>query len=1130
MNFFQSWFAKPQQPIGLSLKAVQCLTQDFEQLRSLGPQLPERVLRFVLHGGEDSVLQDLTRVEKAAQVLNLLFLEDTRSKEPGPRAVFFSLDERRDPALHLRLARVYAACFPRPGRGSLGWCESLPDWLGIFLQEVWSHARSRLPGEPPSQTLDNRLVEEMLRLAGERWDHLLLFTFAWTGHEFQGQRHCDLLRRLPGFVAGLERFRELLDRLLAQEDPKISLGAFRLMLWLRVPVEGSAARLVQLAISVGDAESRKDAGDLLAWIPSAVGAPLRQLVSQGRPEERARAVVLLWQFEGEKAADFLRSRLPEEPSEKVRAAIQERLATLEAAPGWPGLPPLPEVPLHSPLSDSLRQALLDLYSGPVGDLLGSGGRLRDFQAETLRFLECGRLEEEPPHLLVPQGQEPREGLEAGMVEILRHPDLAPVQAVRLLALRRFVNRQGASTSFWEMLGAYMEAREGIDVRSVARILEALGAETNTISSGFLTGPLMPPEIPARFAWTYFAERIPLLEQGLGLRGGDSQPWKAMRILEAFPYPPPSLEPYLWRLALGPHKAQRAQAQVCLRGAPGRDSRLLEALAEDGRPAEMAADWLGRLGVRQAAPAIRAALDRAQAESSRAVFMKALELLDERPAEISDRGALLLEARKAMTGARPSALADFPWNEVPGLRWNEDDAVAEGDLAEALVRHTFRLKQIEPSPLLRNVLSQVQSAEALGELALRDWLRRVDASGGKGAGDARGLLALSAASAGRRTAPVAGSYLKRRDAHKQSLRYLLELLSWVDHPSAVQLLMNTAERHRIESIRNYARKLSLTLAERRGWTLEELADRTIPDAGMGAGGLLELETGLRRFTLELGSGLELHLTDEAGRELKSVPALRKGEDAERHKSVKDAVKALRAELAEVVRTQADRLYEAMCTQREWRFEDWRACYQSHPVMGRLVQRLIWTGPTSFRALEDGSLTDVQDEEVVLEAEEGIRLAHHAVLPPGEADAWVRHLADYRVDPLFDQFDRSAGPLAPAAIEKGILIREVHGRVLPAGRLRSETQKLHYRPGPIQDGSSMSFYDFRRTFTAAGLDALIDFSGTDMYLSDPDEPVTLWGVSFERTGATAGGLPLAEVPPVLLYEVRRHARQIAAAGGA
>jgi Domain of unknown function (DUF4132) len=59
---------------------------------------------------------------------------------------------------------------------------------------------------------------------------------------------------------------------------------------------------------------------------------------------------------------------------------------------------------------------------------------------------------------------------------------------------------------------------------------------------------------------------------------------------------------------------------------------------------------------------------------------------------------------------------------------------------------------------------------------------------------------------------------------------------------------------------------------------------------------------------------------------------------------------------------------LCTQRDWAFVDWDLYLNRHPVIRRLLQGLVWAefrggkAVSSFRPLDDGTLTDVNDDLV------------------------------------------------------------------------------------------------------------------------------------------------------------------------
>ena len=107
-------------------------------------------------------------------------------------------------------------------------------------------------------------------------------------------------------------------------------------------------------------------------------------------------------------------------------------------------------------------------------------------------------------------------------------------------------------------------------------------------------------------------------------------------------------------------------------------------------------------------------------------------------------------------------------------------------------------------------------------------------------------------------------------------------------------------------------------------------------------------------------------------------------------------------------QRERLHEAMCTQRSWRFADWDVYLNQHPIVGRYCQQLVWAiyeGDTlaqTFRPLEDRSLTDTDDEAVTPSPAATVRLAHSCTVPAELIEAWRTHFADYDVTPLLQQF--------------------------------------------------------------------------------------------------------------------------------
>ena len=331
-----------------------------------------------------------------------------------------------------------------------------------------------------------------------------------------------------------------------------------------------------------------------------------------------------------------------------------------------------------------------------------------------------------------------------------------------------------------------------------------------------------------------------------------------------------------------------------------------------------------------------------------------------------------------------------------------------------------------------------------------------------------------------------------------------------------------------------------LAERKHWTMDELADRTIPTAGFDETATMEFDYGVRKFTAKLAEDMSIVVTNAAGKVISSLPDANKSDDEERAKLAKASLSASRKELKSVLSMQRDRLYEAMCTQRDWTFEEWETYLAKHPVVGRYCQRLVWVvweqerAATSFRPLPDGTLTNTDDDEVKVDAGARIRLGHDVTVSSSQRDAWVQHFSDYGVDPLFQQFGKPA--FAPSEEQKSATeITDFLGHAIKAFSLRNRLTRLGYTRGVPQDGGW--FFDYHKSFIGLGLESVIEFTGNG--LPEQNRDVALRRLYFARkgdanmamsglSGMSGDELSLGELPPVLLSECWNDIRLAAAEG--
>ncbi len=187
--------------------------------------------------------------------------------------------------------------------------------------------------------------------------------------------------------------------------------------------------------------------------------------------------------------------------------------------------------------------------------------------------------------------------------------------------------------------------------------------------------------------------------------------------------------------------------------------------------------------------------------------------------------------------------------------------------------------------------------------------------------------MAAACARERAAGPTQRYLKEWYGTRAAQgRALIAMLAWIDHPSATQLMLAIGSRFRTKGFQEEATRQAEALAERKGWTLAELADRTVPSAGFDETGTLELSFGERSFKAHLLPDFKIELSNPDGKKIAALPEPRQDDDAEKARDAKKALSIAKKELKSIVELQSDRLYEALCTEREWPAEDWASYLQ------------------------------------------------------------------------------------------------------------------------------------------------------------------------------------------------------------
>lgn len=787
------------------------------------------------------------------------------------------------------------------------------------------------------------------------------------------------------------------------------------------------------------------------------------------------------------------------------------------------------------------------------------------------------------------GQSGWHGLWQILIEITTTADLSPVAMARLLAFFGHLTTDSDLGHVAIRAFEALHARTGRPtLLELQAIVGGLGGSPQAVLNTY-TGSWrsIGKDWPAEHVWPLIAHQLDVV---LGWLRDPPRSYSfdvaaIYRALGTLPVLPPEAVNRLFDVALGTGKTERPLAQAALSHVADKETRIAKALA-DGKAEvrAVAATWLGALRHQPAVAALEQAIAKEKNDVTRGAMLDALEALGCPIEKYLDRATLAKDAQRGLQKGMPKELAWLPVDALPQVAWRDGTPVPR-DVLVWLCVQASKTKSPEPNVLLRKYTSMMQpaAAEAFAQFVLEAWLHedvapitaeeahRLAATHAaslfqqirqnpqyhtddpnrdlsveelqakylpgflrqpRGSAIAsKGVLAVVAAGGGARVAAPVGRYLKEWFGSRAAQgKALIAMLAWVDHPSSIQLMLSIGNRFRTKSFQEEAMLQAEALAERRGWTLHQLADRTMPSAGFDERMVLELSYGPRTFQAHLQADLSIELRNPDGKKIASLPEPRSDDDAELAKAAKKALSAAKKELKTIHTLQSDRLYEAMCTGRDWSSSDWTTFLLPHPVVRLLLQRLVWIevgadgSERLFRPLDDGTLTDADDEPLELRADARVKLAHDSCLDAQRIAAWQRHLADYEVKPLFQQLGKGTFRL-PAEKARNTQIDDFRGHLLEAFALRGRAGKLGYVRGQAQDAGW--FVTYEKRFPTLGITAVITFTGNP--LPETNRTVALETLGFQRKlGDREVDMALGDVPAVLLSECWQDLRACAAEG--
>ena len=262
---------------------------------------------------------------------------------------------------------------------------------------------------------------------------------------------------------------------------------------------------------------------------------------------------------------------------------------------------------------------------------------------------------------------------------------------------------------------------------------------------------------------------------------------------------------------------------------------------------------------------------------------------------------------------------------------------------------------------------------------------------------------------------------------------LDILAGIGTDVALMHLNGIASKVKFKGLQDKAREKIAAVAEARGLTAVELADRLVPDLGLDASGRTVLDFGPRQFYVGFDEALKPFVRDAAGARLKDLPKPNKSDDPALSAAAVERYKGIKKDAKAIASLQVVRLELAMCARRRWSAGDFRLFFLDHPLMRHLACRLVWgvyrdgALVDAFRVAEDLSLADRDDSEYALAAGAEVGIAHVLELPEDMQRDFGQVFADYEILQPFKQLGRETFALTEEERRSGAITRFKDKRV-------------------------------------------------------------------------------------------------------
>jgi len=368
-------------------------------------------------------------------------------------------------------------------------------------------------------------------------------------------------------------------------------------------------------------------------------------------------------------------------------------------------------------------------------------------------------------------------------------------------------------------------------------------------------------------------------------------------------------------------------------------------------------------------------------------------------------------------------------------------------------------------------------------------------------------------------------VSRADTADPRVVSALEVFVAIGSDAALLALKELSEKVKTKRVREGARAKVAEVADGLGLTADQLADRLLPDLGLGADGTTVLDYGPRRFVVGFDEQLRPTVSDEGGARRKDLPKPGARDDLELAMAAEARFRKLKKDARAVAADQIRRLERAMVEGRRFSCAELRKLFVAHPLRWHVTRRLVWATFTddavtadctaSFRIAEDRTFADVTDTELPITDDAVIGVAHPVHLG-SDLGRWSDLFSDYEVLQPFPQLGREVCQPSSDQLRESC-ITDLAGARLESLRFLGLERRGWLRP-EVGDGGMT--YMFTKPLGASR--ALVVEVEPGLYAGDPTlhpEQLVRSACLTDGIRRTGSGPTLEDIGPVSASEVLR-----------